>query len=357
MNRWKKAEANNHFKAWRPAFTLVELLVVIAIIGILIALLLPAIQAAREAARRSACVNNLKQIGLGMNNYENANKKFPPGRKGCDGITAASADWHPYTATMAPASYKVNNNVTCVNDPPQARLGYSFFLIILPFVELDSLYKDFDLTTLWQTTTPLVPGSRNYNAAQQRPQLYVCPSDPSQPFTTLHGDENDVTGQAAAGSYAVVMGTQGPPGHPTSIKIDNDGPFIYKKQFMRKDIIDGVSHTLFVGELRDGICKWSAGQRHSSMRSTVNPINTPRGMGVIDPADPDNPMNGAFGSRHAGAQISLLAMVTWSLLPILSTRPFIKPLSLVQVKTSYASIKYTQFLVPRLRPGNNMTGC
>jgi len=63
----------------RRAFTLIELLVVIAIIAVLIALLLPAVQAAREAARRSACVNNMKQIGLGMHNYHTSNDCFPPG--------------------------------------------------------------------------------------------------------------------------------------------------------------------------------------------------------------------------------------------------------------------------------------
>jgi len=63
----------------KSGFTLVELLVVIAIIGILIALLLPAVQAAREAARRSACSNNLKQMGIAIHNYADVQKVLPPG--------------------------------------------------------------------------------------------------------------------------------------------------------------------------------------------------------------------------------------------------------------------------------------
>src|SRR4051812_13615421 len=64
----------------RTGFTLVELLVCVAIISILLALVLPAIQAAREASRRYACVNNLRQIGLALQNYHAAHQRFPPGR-------------------------------------------------------------------------------------------------------------------------------------------------------------------------------------------------------------------------------------------------------------------------------------
>ena len=77
----------------RVGFTLIELLVVIAIIAVLIALLLPAVQAAREAARRAQCVNNLKQIGLGMHNYHSAIGSFPMGSSRTNG-----ASWNNWSA-------------------------------------------------------------------------------------------------------------------------------------------------------------------------------------------------------------------------------------------------------------------
>jgi prepilin-type N-terminal cleavage/methylation domain-containing protein/prepilin-type processing-associated H-X9-DG protein len=105
-------------------FTLVELLVVIAIIGILIALLLPAVQAAREAARRMQCTNNLKQIGVGLHNYELNNGKFPPGAGG------QGTQWS-WSALILPYMERTESQVQCnydygYNDPINAKATRTF---------------------------------------------------------------------------------------------------------------------------------------------------------------------------------------------------------------------------------------
>jgi len=135
----------------RQAFTLVELLVVIAIIGVLVALLLPAVQAAREAARRTRCKNNLKQLGLALQNYEGTHRCFPPG-----------VIWSSTTTTFA-----------------QPRLN--FHVQLFPYIEQNNVYGMINLTNFagatgqaWFTTTANIPAT-----TAPMPHLR-CPTDNSK---------------------------------------------------------------------------------------------------------------------------------------------------------------------------------
>jgi prepilin-type N-terminal cleavage/methylation domain-containing protein len=132
------------------AFTLVELLVVIAIIGVLIALLLPAIQAAREAARRSQCQNQLKQIGLAMQNHVNALLVFPTGG---DGYNPNIRNYLTGTDIRNPA-----NSTGMPNGPNKQGLGWGYQ--ILPYLEQNALKG---ITTMGQLASAEV-------------RLYFCPS-------------------------------------------------------------------------------------------------------------------------------------------------------------------------------------
>jgi prepilin-type N-terminal cleavage/methylation domain-containing protein/prepilin-type processing-associated H-X9-DG protein len=129
----------------RKAFTLVELLVVIAIIGILVALLLPAIQAAREAARRGQCQNNIRQLGLVVNNYVDAKKYFP------------SSIRPPGSTTL----------------PRIAGLT-----LMLPYFEEGAKYDKYDQSKNWFDNTVNSKGAINKDIVNTKIPMLQCPSVP-----------------------------------------------------------------------------------------------------------------------------------------------------------------------------------
>jgi prepilin-type N-terminal cleavage/methylation domain-containing protein/prepilin-type processing-associated H-X9-DG protein len=235
--------------ARRSAFTLVELLVVIAIIGILVGLLLPAIQAAREVARRSTCANNLKQIGLALQNFESARKAFPPG-----------AYWN--------------------SNPSVPRKG-SILIRLLPYLEENVVYKAFNLN-LSPVENSVFPGSSVRVGSSVVP-IFLCPSDDSGTHLTDHAFSN----------YAASRGPTSVATNPACLCVipwdtmalaPDDAPS-FAGPFTRlgtpctiAQVTDGLSKTIFFGEVRPRCSQhaqngWAASNDGNGYCSTLIPIN------------------------------------------------------------------------------------
>jgi prepilin-type N-terminal cleavage/methylation domain-containing protein len=206
----------------RSGFTLVELLVVIAIIGTLIGMLLPAVQGAREAARRTQSLSNLKQIGLALHNYHDANRRLPPGFRSTT------------TGTWSGGS---NDAV------PESGPGWSFFSLILPYTEETALHASirFDLPI----TDPLNKAARETNVA-----LFIDPGDTGAKLIDIT-DSGDspaasnaptVITQAAVCSYVASTGTLAYEQQPFN------GVFHRNSRITLGQISDGTSKTIGVGE-------------------------------------------------------------------------------------------------------------
>lgn len=275
----------------RLGFTLVELLVVIAIIGILVALLLPAIQAAREAARRSQCSNNLKQIGLGLQNYHDTYRVYPSG-----GFSQ--------------------------------RPGVAWTVCVLPFLEQQTLYNQFDLN---YTFTEAV----NANAVLTVVPSYFCPSGVAA--TLISGDAtNDKYNGTVAPTlhYMAVHGPKGTntlvPGNP-AYPVDaacpaghggcaNSGIMFRDSRTRMADVVDGTTNTFLIGELswknannwRVWTRGWCAAGAAPPVVAGANNAATSAGRNVVyainvQPYTANNFNDASFGSNHPGGTHFLLA--------------------------------------------------
>ncbi len=213
-------------------FTLIELLVVIAIIAVLIALLLPAVQAAREAARRTQCVNNLKQMGLGLFNYESSNGSFPPGGES--------------------TNYQVS--------PPGTQFvdgGWSTLARILPFMEGNAQFNALNFVAAYNEATGM-----NFTGASSVIRVFLCPSS-TRTNTDRDGvDPNDPISKTFGRGYG--YGDYGPtvytdisplavqntafPATPYRDKTTRADGLLKQGQTRIGEITDGTSNTIAFGE-------------------------------------------------------------------------------------------------------------
>ena len=192
-------------------FTLVELLVVIAIIGVLVALLLPAVQQAREAARRSSCVNNMKQIGLAIAQFELSKKVYPPS----------------------------NTDEVFVWDDGKSALNHSWASVIMPYVEESALQDkiNFKISALETANQP---------AAGTIVPIYRCPTYSGPSFTE---DNHYPSGKYAIGNYVALGATD--VDHIYAVSLKPDGVIFPVAKIKAKEITDGLSKTMFIAESRE----------------------------------------------------------------------------------------------------------
>ena len=200
----------------RRAFTLVELLVVIAIIGILIALLLPAVQAAREAARRAQCTNNLKQLGISLHNYHDTYKGFP-----CGFILSGTS---PHE--------------------------FGWGSLVLPFMEQSSLGDQMNVTKSNLTAALTVDQALAEPHTQSVLSSYRCPSDVAEDLNDNRPLTEFFVGWEMGTSNYVGNGGWGvdPANAATQ---DPRGIYGANKSYKMRDVTDGTSNTMAIGE-RDG---------------------------------------------------------------------------------------------------------
>jgi len=196
-------------------------LVVIAIIGILVSLLLPAVQAAREAARQMSCKNNLKQMALALHNYESSHRRLPPGYIHRFGPSGSSA--------------QVANHA-----------GLAWGAMILPQLENTNLYRQFD---------PRIPIFNSFNLAARETHLsvYLCPSDSFSDDNYVVRDEStNPIEQYAAASYAANWGPSTAVVNLDDTPLRSRGVFYRNSNTGMRDITDGLSSTLAIGERTNG---------------------------------------------------------------------------------------------------------